>query len=123
MIVLNLSNFSINNVIEISDMFSGCSSLEELNVSNFNTNKVGKTKDLIDEKISLLISFINDCLKNAGGDDDSEQCLIKSEFNLSNFNINNVKYMDSMFSGCSEQFQKKIKAEYKIIKGEAFTNY
>ena len=32
--------FNRNNINNISFMFSGCSSLKELNISNFNTNKV-----------------------------------------------------------------------------------
>ena len=37
---LNISNFNTNKVTNISDMFSGCSSLEEFNLNNFNTNNV-----------------------------------------------------------------------------------
>ena len=37
---LNLSNFNTNNVTDMSWMFFKCSSLKELNISNFNTNNV-----------------------------------------------------------------------------------
>ena len=37
---LNLSNFNTNNVINMEYMFCGCSSLQELNLSNFNTSNV-----------------------------------------------------------------------------------
>ena len=37
---LNLSNFNINNVKDMSYMFFFCSSLTSLNLSNFNTNNV-----------------------------------------------------------------------------------
>ena len=37
---LNLSNFNTNNVINMSCMFWECISLKELNLSNFNTNNV-----------------------------------------------------------------------------------
>ena len=37
---INLSNFNTNNVTSISYMFSNCSSLTSLNLSNFNTNNV-----------------------------------------------------------------------------------
>ena len=37
---INLSIFNTNNAVDISGMFFGCSSLKELNLSNFNTNKV-----------------------------------------------------------------------------------
>ena len=47
-------------------------------------------------------------------------CSSLKELNLSNFNTTNVTDMRNMFSGCSEQLIKKIKAQYKIIKDEAF---
>ena len=37
---LNLSNFNTNNVTYMSYMFYNCSSLKELNLSGFNTNNV-----------------------------------------------------------------------------------
>ena len=47
-------------------------------------------------------------------------CSSLRELNLSNFNTNNVTYMRWMFSGCSDQFQNKIRSKYKNIKKEAF---
>ena len=47
-------------------------------------------------------------------------CSSLRELNLSNFNTNNVTYMGGMFNGCSDQFQNKIRSEYKNIKKEAF---
>ena len=41
---------------------------------------------------------------------------------ISNLNIYNVN-MRSMFYGCSEQFKKKIKAQYKDITKEAFFKF
>ena len=35
---LNISNFNTNNVTNMNGMFAGCSSLKELNLSSFNTN-------------------------------------------------------------------------------------
>ena len=37
---LNLSNFNTNKVIDMSSMFSRCSSLKKLNLNNFNTDNV-----------------------------------------------------------------------------------
>ncbi len=37
---LNLSNFNINNVTDMSCMFAACPSLTSLNLSNFNINNV-----------------------------------------------------------------------------------
>ena len=50
-------------------------------------------------------------------------CYPLKELNLTNFNTNNVTNMEGMFSKCSEQFQNKIKAQYKNIKEEAFCDY
>ena len=47
-------------------------------------------------------------------------CSSLKELNLNNFNTNNVNDMRAMFWGCSDQFQNKIRAEYKNIKEEAF---
>ena len=77
-------------------MFWGCSSLKELNLSNFNTNNVTYMTCMFDGCSSL------------------------KELNLSNFNTNNVTNMVCMFDGCSDQFQNKIRSEYKNIKEEAF---
>ena len=51
------------------------------------------------------------------------ECSSLKELNLSNFNTNNVTNMRYMFSGCFEQFQNKIRTQYKNIKEEAFYNY
>ena len=77
-------------------MFSGCSSLKELNLSNFNTNNV----------TNMVAMFY--------------ECYSLKELNISNFNFNKVFDMKEMFWGCPEQVQNKIKAKYKNIKAEAF---
>ena len=65
-------------------MFSGCSSLEELNLSNFNTNKV----------INMSAMFLG--------------CSSLKELNISNFNTNKVINMSDIFYGCNDKL-KKIK--------------
>ena len=50
-------------------------------------------------------------------------CLSLKELNLSNFNTDNVTYMEGMFRGCSDQFKNKIRSEYKNIKKEAFDEF
>ena len=79
-------------------MFSGCSSLKELNLFNFNTDNV--------TDMNGMFSY----------------CSSLEELNLSNFNTNNVTDMRGMFSGCSIELIMKIKAQYKNIKEEAFGN-
>ena len=48
---LNLSNFNINNITNIKGMFSNYPSLKELNLSNLNTN----TKKISFIQLILLI--------------------------------------------------------------------
>ena len=74
---LNLSNFNTINVTDMSDMFNGCSSLKKLNLSNFNTINV-----------TNMASMFNGCSSI-------------EEINLSNFNTDNVINMSEMFNGCS----------------------
>ena len=50
-------------------------------------------------------------------------CSSLKELNLSNFNTHNVTNMNRMFSGCSDQFKNKIRAQYRNIKEEAFIEY
>ena len=80
-------------------MFSGCSSLEELNLSNFNTNNVTNMVDMF-------------C-----------GCSSLKELNLTKFNNNNVINIRSMFYGCSDDIIGKIKSENKNIKEEAFIKF
>ena len=80
----------------MSWMFDGCSSLKELNLNNFNTNNV----------VDMRWMF--------------QGCSSLKELNLTYFNTSNVTDMRSMFYGCSDQFQNKIRAQYKNIKEEAF---
>ena len=61
-----------------------CLSLEELNLSNFNTNKV----------ISMNCMFFG--------------CSSLKEVNLSSFNIKNTKFKSCMFIGCPEELINKI---------------
>ena len=61
----------------MGDMFSGCSSLTNLNLSNFNTQNVTYMDYVFSECSSL------------------------TNINLSNFNTQNVTNMSNMFYGCS----------------------
>ena len=76
----------------MSCMFTGCSSLKELNLSNFNTNNVTDMRYMFDG------------------------CSLLKELNLYNFNTNNVTNMYRMFFGCSYDLIRKIKSENKNIK-------
>ena len=43
---LNLNNFNTNKVTNMVGMFSYCSSLKELNINNFNTNNATDITDI-----------------------------------------------------------------------------
>ena len=80
-------------------MFSGCSSLKELNLNNFNTNNV--------TNMSCMFSL----------------CSSLKELNLNNFNTNNVTDMRGMFRYCSDELKLKIRSNFKNFKEEAFKDY
>ena len=65
-------------------MFSGCSSLTNINLSNFNTQNV----------IDMSYMFY--------------QCSSLKNVNISNFNTQNVKYIKDMFDGCSSLPNKNL---------------
>ena len=119
---LNLSNFNTDNVTDMGFMFSECSSLKELNLSNFNTNNVTNMSWMFFLCSGLkglnLSNFNTNNVTNMGGM--FCECSSLKELNLSNFNINNVTDMVSMFDGCSDEFQNKIRAQYKNMRKEAF---
>ena len=80
----------------MSHMFSGCSSLNELNLNNFNTNNV----------TDMAYMFY--------------KCSSLKELNINNFNINNLTFVVMMFSKCSDELKNKIRNLGLNIKEEAF---
>ena len=66
-------------------MFYGCSSLQSIDLSSFNTTNV---KDM-----SWMFSF----------------CSSLQSIDLSSFNTTNVKYMRYMFFGCSSLEKRNVK--------------
>ena len=50
---INLSNFNTNKVTDMGCMFDRCSSLTNINLSNFNTNKVTNMLEMFGECLSL----------------------------------------------------------------------
>ena len=100
---LNLSNFNTQNVINMACMFYECSSLNNLNLSNFNTQNVINMSSMFFECSSL--NNLNLSYFNTQNVTDMSfmffGCSSLNNLNLSNFNTQNVTNMDSMFSGCS----------------------
>ena len=73
---LNITKLKTDKVTDMSYMFSGCSALEEINVLNFNTSNVTNMQNMF------------------------EKCTEVKQLNLYNFNTSNVIYMNDMFSEC-----------------------
>ena len=71
----------------MSYLFSGCSSLKELNLSNFNTKKV----------TDMAHIFF--------------RCKSLKELNLTNFKTNKNTNMTEMFYGCLNELKKRIKRQ------------
>jgi surface protein len=74
---LDISNFNTSNVTIMYSMFYGCSNLESLDISNFNTSNV-----------TNMTNMFRDCNN-------------LNNLDISNFDTSNVNDMGSMFSGCS----------------------
>jgi len=100
---INLSSFNTNNVIDMSWIFYGCSSLKEINLLFFNTNIVTDMSGIFGYCSSLkeinLSSFNTNSVADMSGM--FYGCSSLKEINLSSFNTNNVTDMSSMFYGCS----------------------
>ena len=107
---INLSSFNTNKVTNMSYMFNKCSSLKKLNLSSFNTNQVTNMKSMFCNCRSLI--DINLSIFNTSQVTDMSfmffNCSSLKELNLSSFNTAQVKYMSYMFSHCSSLNQLNI---------------
>ena len=104
---LNLSNFNTSQVTTMTAMFSYCTSLQSLNLSNFNTSQVTQM-DYMFEAISSLQSldlsnFNTSKLYNINYM--FIECFSLKSLDLSNFNTLKV-------SNCDEVFQDSSSLEY-----------
>ena len=93
-----MPNFNTQNAIYMNNMFYGCESLKEINISNFDTRNV---KDM-----SYMF----------------HKCSSLTTIDISNFNFENVD-VEYMFSYCSNELKKKIKTQNMNIKEKAFKNF
>ena len=90
---LNLSNFNTQNVTDMGNMLYECSSLNNLNLSNFNTQNVNNMNSMF------------------------YKCSSLNNLNLSNFNTQNVTNMNGMFWGWESLIKLNVKtSDHKIIK-------
>lgn len=99
---LDLSNFNTENVVIMDYMFCDCSSLSSLDISSFKTQNVLSISYMFRNCLSLItLDLSHFDIKNV-----TEMSFMFSEcsslmsVNLSSFNTGNVYSMNSMFAGC-----------------------
>ena len=100
---LNVYNFNTSNVTDMSHMFSGCASINALNLNNFNTSNVTDMSDMFSGCTSLNTLNVNN-FNTSNVTDMSymfDNCISMSKLDLLNFNTAYVTNMECMFSRCS----------------------
>lgn len=100
---IDLSNLITVNVEDMKKMFSGCTSLKKIKFGEFNTNKVINMSEMFNNCISLkeinLSCFDTKNVVDMGYMFKDCKKLIK--LNLKSFSTYNVKIINDMFAGCS----------------------
>ena len=108
---IDLSSFNSTKINDMSCMFNGCSSLQSINLSSFNTTNV-KYMDYMFHNCSSLKS-IN--LSSFNTTNVNNMCCMFSgcsslqSIDLSSFNTTNVEVMYSMFDRCSSLKRENVK--------------
>ena len=101
--IKNIDNLNTSEVIDMSMMFNGCSSLESLDLSSFNTANV-KNMSYMFYDCSSLTSLVVDNFNTTNVTDMSDMfsgCSSMKSLDVSSFKTDNVTNMYSMFSDCS----------------------
>ena len=101
---VDVTKFNTQNVTNMSSMFSGCSSLTNLDVTKFNTQNVTSMSGMFYECSSLSnLNLINFDTQNVTNMTQMFQSTGNSSFNLniSKFNTQNVTNMFGMFQCCN----------------------
>lgn len=97
------NNYDTSNVINMAQMFTGCTSLSDLDVSTFNTSNVIDMNNMFDDCQSLteldITNFDTSNVKNMGGM--FYRCINLKEIDVSKFDTSNVTSMWDMFSTCT----------------------
>ena len=101
LIYLNLSNFDTSYSINMSHMFHDCSSLLNLNLSNLDTENVSDMSYMFSDcKYLPNINLSNfDTKKVTNMSSMFSGCTTMENINLSNFDTENVQDMSDMFAG------------------------
>ena len=100
---LDLSSFNTSNVQNMEGMFQNCSSLTELDLSSFHTSNVQNMASMFDNCSSLtkldLTSFVTSEVENMCRM--FAGCSFLTALDLSRFNTSRVQAMGLMFAQCS----------------------
>lgn len=101
--ITGIEYLKTDNVTDMSDMFWGCSKLESIDVSGFNTTKVTDMSSMFGTCSSLksldVTNFKTDNVKNMRTM--FYVCSSLTSLNVSNFDTGNVTNMIEMFRSCS----------------------
>ena len=102
-IKLDLSDWDVSNVTNMSWMFNGCSSLEKLDISQWDTSNVTNMIYMFQSCSSLKELDISDWDTSKVKDMNSmfQSCDSLKGLDLSNWNTSNVENIGYMFYGCS----------------------
>ena len=103
---LDLSSFDTSNVTDMRSMFYNCSSLLSLDLSGFDTSNVTTMKDMF-SGCSFLEGLDLSSFDTSNVTDMNQMfldCSSLSSLDLSSFDTSNVTYMYTMFGRCSSLF-------------------
>ena len=106
-----------NNITNTNYMFNGCSSLTNINLSNFNTDKVNDMSFMFYKCSSLTKIDLSNfkTIKVTDMSDMFSGCSSLTNINLSNFNTNKVTNMGGMFNWCEKLNRNGIITKDKKI--------
>ena len=100
------SSFKTNNLIYMQGMFGRCYKLKKLDLTNFDTSKVGNMLSLFSECYNLEEILINQPTFTTENVKDMgfmfNKCYKLKDINLSFFNTKQVEYYNSMFFSCEK---------------------
>ena len=111
---LDVTNFKTDNVTDMSGMFSGCSSLIRLDVSHFKTDNVTTMNGMFNGCSSLLSLDVTNFKPDNVTDMSSMfgNCSELRELDLGKFKTDNVTALNSMFEGCSHLMTIYVGSEW-----------
>lgn len=101
---LNISYFDTSNVIDMNDMFIACSGLTSLDLSNFNTSRVTNMRNMFNNCSALtsvdISNFDTRKVRDIRGM--FSGCQRLRNLNLTNFNTSNITSLNNMFTFCTD---------------------